>query len=102
MELKPGSRWASGVCETELVVVRAPRHAVSLECGGHEVVAVGAEHQSGLTLDPSFAAGTLVGKRFVDESSGLEVLITKAGDGSLAVDGTTIVLKDAKPLPSSD
>jgi hypothetical protein len=29
-------------------------------------------------------------------------LVTKAGEGSLAVDGISIPLKEAKPLPSSD
>ena len=44
----------------------------------------------------------LLGKRYVDDESDIEVLCTKAGDGALAVDGRPLVLKTAKPLPSSD
>jgi hypothetical protein len=44
----------------------------------------------------------LIGKRFADPESGLELLVTKAGEGNLAVNGVAIPLKEAKPLPSSD
>jgi hypothetical protein len=44
----------------------------------------------------------LLGKRYVHEAAGLEVLCTKAGDGSLTVAGELLPQKDAKPLPSSD
>jgi hypothetical protein len=102
MDLKPGTRWSSQVCDTEVVVVRAPAGAVSLECGGYPMVPVGGDRSPGLALDPSFAAGSLIGKRFADSESGLELLVTKPGEGSLARDGITIPLKEAKPLPSSD
>jgi hypothetical protein len=102
MDLKPGSRWASQVCATEVVVVRAPTQPVSLECGGHAMAPVGEDRAGDLSLDPSFADGSLIGKRFADPDSGLELLVTKAGEGSLAVDGISIPLKEAKPLPSSD
>jgi hypothetical protein len=46
--------------------------------------------------------GALLGKRYVEDALGLEVLCTKAGEGTLAVDGTALPIKDAKPLPSSD
>ena len=102
MDLKPGSRWASQVCSTEVVVVRTSTKPVSLECGGHPMTPVGGDGAAGLALDPAFAEGSLIGKRFADPDSGLELLVTKAGEGSLAVDGTAIPLKEAKPLPSSD
>ena len=102
MELKPGSRWRSAVCATEVIVVRAPSRSISLECGGHPMVAQNAEPPSGLTLDPDQAGGTPIGKRYADNDSGLEVLCTKAGEGSLTIDGAPLLLKDAKPLPSSD
>jgi hypothetical protein len=101
VDLKPGSRWASQVCETEVVVVRGVGQSASLECGGQPMVPVGDERSPGLELDPSFAAGSLVGKRFA-QPDGVEVLVTKAGDGTLAIDGVALPLKDAKPLPSSD
>jgi hypothetical protein len=55
-----------------------------------------------LTLDPAFSGGSLIGKRFADPESGLELLVTKEGEGALAVDGIAIPLKEAKPLPASD
>jgi hypothetical protein len=102
MDLKPGTRWASQVCDTEVIVVRAPKAAVALECGGNPMAPVGSDAAPGLTLDPSFGQGTLIGKRFVHDDSGLELLVTKAGQGNLAVDGAVLPLKEAKPLPSSD
>jgi hypothetical protein len=102
VDLKPGTRWASQVCDTEVVVVRAASRPVSLECGGHPMAPVGDDPGADLNLDPSFADGSLIGKRFADPDSGVELLVTKAGAGSLAVDGVAIPLKDAKPLPSSD
>jgi hypothetical protein len=48
-----------------------------------------------------FSEGTAMGKRYVDES-GAEVLVTKAGAGSLSIGNTPLVLKEAKPLPASD
>jgi hypothetical protein len=54
------------------------------------------------TLEPLHADGTLIGKRYADEDVGLELLCTKAGDGSLTIGGEPLALKDAKPLPSSD
>ena len=42
-----------------------------------------------------------MGKRYVDEG-GAEVLVTKAGAGSLSVGTTALELKEAKPLPASD
>ena len=102
MDLKPGTRWASQVCDTEVVVVRGASQPVSLECGGHPMVPVGDDRGSGLELDPSFAGGSLIGKRFAHPDAGLEVLVTKAGACTLAVDGVAIPPKEAKPLPSSD
>jgi hypothetical protein len=102
MELTAGSRWHSAVCDTEVVVVKAPSSDVSLECGGHPVVPLGEDAPAGLTLDTAHSDGTLMGKRFADPDSGLEVLVTKPGAGSLALDGEPLPLKDAKPLPASD
>ena len=41
----------------------------------------------------------LLGKRYADEASGIELLCTKPGPGPLAVDGRPLVVKGAKPLP---
>jgi len=102
MELKAGSRWRSAVCDTEVVVVRAPSSEVSLECGGAPMVPHGTEPPAGGSVDPGFAEGTQMGKRFADPDTGIEVLATKGGSGSLSLNGQPLALKDAKPLPSSD
>lgn len=102
MELKPGSRWKSAVCDTEVVVVRPPKMPVSLECGGHPMMAHAAAKPEGLEISAEHVSGSQMGKRFADEDSGLEVLCSKAGAGSLAIDGKAIVAKDAKKLPASD
>ena len=101
-ELKAGSRWKSPVCDTEVVVVRAPAGPVDLECGGHPMVPLDADAPNGLTLDEGQAGGTLLGKRYADADAGIELLCTKAGKGSLSLGGQPIGLKEAKPLPSSD
>ena len=101
MDLTAGSRWKSAVCETEVVVVRPPGRAAVLGCGGAEMVPSSAGGGRG-TPDPELAQGTQLGKRYADEGSGIEVLCTKAGDGTLTLDGAPLGLKGAKPLPSSD
>jgi hypothetical protein len=101
-ELKAGSRWQSVVDDTQVIVVKAPNAAVELQCGGHAMVPVGSEIPSGLSTDPAFAEPTAIGKRFADEATGTELLATKGGAGTLALNGVAIPLKDAKPLPASD
>lgn len=102
MKITAGSRWRSAVDTTEVVVVRAPKEEASLECGGQEMVAAGADGATGGSIHPDFSGGSQLGKRYVDDDAGLEVLCTKAGEGSLALGGKLLNLKEAKPLPSSD
>lgn len=102
MQLKPGSRWKSAVCDTEVVVVRPPKGEVVLECGGAPMVAKDAPAPEGLTLAPDRADGTAVGKRYFNQAAGIELLGSKAGKGSLSVDGEPLELKEAKALPASD
>ncbi len=102
MELKPGSRWKSAVCEAEIVVVRPAKGSVSLECGGRPMIPLNAERPSGLSPSPEFSAGTLVGKRYADDETGLEALCSKTGKGSLSLNGRPIPVREAKKLPSSD
>jgi hypothetical protein len=102
VELKPGTRWTSQVCETEIVIVRAGSGSCSLECGGHPMVPVGVAPAPGLELDPAFSDGAMMGKRFADSVTGVELLVTRSGSGSVALDGVAMEVKLAKPLPSSD
>jgi hypothetical protein len=101
MPLKVGSRLRSAVCTTEVMVVRAPADDVELTCGGAPMAAPDAVPE-GLTIDPELAGGSQLGKRYADEELGLEVLVTKAGDGTLCVNGTVLPIKGAKGLPASD
>lgn len=100
-DLKPGSRWASAVDDTEVIVVKPGTEGLTLECGGHPMIPGGTEKPAGSAPSADRAGGTAVGKRFAHES-GLELLCTKAGSGTLSVDGVVVPLKDSKPLPSSD
>jgi hypothetical protein len=102
MELNPGTRWRSAVCDAELVIVRPPRYAAALQCGGAPVIPHSQSRPEGGVVDAEHAAGTAVGKRFTDPESGMEVLCTKPGAGSLAVDGRPLAANEAKKLPSSD
>ena len=54
-----------------------------------------------LVVDPRFSAGTVMGKRYVDQA-GAEVLVTKAGAGTLSAGEIPLQLKESKPLPASD
>ena len=101
MELTAGSRWKSAASETEVVVIRPLESGHSLACGGAEMVPAGTD-ASKRTVDPTLAEPTLLGKRYEDEESGLEVLCSKGGEGTLTLDGKPLVVKSAKPLPSSD
>jgi hypothetical protein len=100
MELKAGQRLKSAVCTTEVMVVKG-KGEVDLRCGGHAFVAHGTD-VSGEAIVEGHDTGTQMGKRYTDDELGLEVLVTKAGKGSLSVGDAPLLQKDAKPLPSSD
>jgi hypothetical protein len=101
--VKVGDRLHSVVCDTEVIIIRATAAEVDLTCGGYLM-----EPTSAQKPDPAprirsdQGEGSLLGKRYEDEVSGLELLVTKAGSGSLYVDGHALLLKSAKRLPSSD
>ncbi len=102
MKLTTGSRWRSSACTTEGIVVRIDAgDDVDLRCGGHPMLAAGADGEQQAII-AEFAGGSLLGKRYELEELGLELLVTKAGDGSLAVGETSLVEKSARRLPTSD
>lgn len=102
-ELNTGIRLRSQVCTTELIVVRADPE-VELTCGGRSLLDVKAAVDSLIEpTDADLMTGTQLGKRYVSPTAGsLELLVTKAGDGTLADRGTPLVVKESKALPSSD
>src|SRR5690606_7462429 len=96
--MKPGIRLKSAVCDTEVMVIRGS--GVVVECGGQPMVEQRPETPA--ALDPAFAEGTRIGKRYVNAEGTVELLCVKAGQGTLAIGGQPLEIKDAKPLPSSD
>jgi hypothetical protein len=97
--MKPGSKLKSAVCDTEVMVIKAAAPG-TVTCGGAPMVA---ERSGALgAVDPAFAEGTKMGKRYIDDAGNFELLCIKAGAGSLAIDGVALIVKEAKPLPSSD
>ena len=99
--IKNGTRLQSQVCDTQVIVVRSADSLDDLRCGGAPMVPLGDKRANNTALDPSLSAGTLMGKRYVDDA-GAEVLVTKPGAGTLSVGATPLQVKEAKPLPASD
>lgn len=102
IEVQPGKRYRSVVCDAELVVVKAPGGEVDLRSGGHPVVPVDDDRPEGVNVESGFEGELLVGKRYTDEDGTIEVLVTKAGASALSIGDVVLARKDAKPLPSSD
>ncbi len=106
VKFRAGQQLVSAVDSTAVIVIRAPAAEGTLTCGG---VAMAAPDQASTVQppaaaepDPSLMGGTQIGKRYVDEADTIQVLCTKAGKGTLALDGKPLVLQAAKPLPASD
>lgn len=102
MQAKAGTRLRSAVCSTEVIVVRSPATDLDLRCGGVPLLLPDEAAPDGAAIDPELAAGSPVGKRYADEDAGVELLVVKAGDGSLSIGAVALPLKGAKALPSSD
>jgi hypothetical protein len=101
MVYKTGTQLRSQTCSTEVMVIRAGDGSVELQCGGYPMLA---DRPAGLTSPKSgLSGGTLLGKRYTTAAGGgFEVLVVKPGAGTLSDGDTPLVVKDAKPLPSSD
>jgi hypothetical protein len=99
--IKNGTRLQSQVCDTQVIVVRTADSLDDLRAGGTPMVPIGDDKAAGLAIDPALSDGNLMGKRYVD-GSGAEVLVTKAGQGTLSVGATPLRTKEAKPLPAGD
>jgi hypothetical protein len=99
VEITVGKRLRSSVCETEIIIVQAPDIPVEFSCGGRPMTE---ESERAGAPAPGADGGTLLGKRYVDDPTGLEVLCTKPGAGGLAVDGRELTIKAPKALPASD
>jgi hypothetical protein len=65
------------------------------------MIPVGEDRPEGVALSEA-TEGTALGKRYAEEDLGIELLCTKAGEGDLFANGSRLLVKGAKPLPSSD
>lgn len=101
MKLIAGSKLKSTVCSAEVIVIRPPGEEAVLACGGESMTPPG-EAATAPPLAAPAGNPPLIGKRYVDTPSGLEVLCTKGGKGELCFAGRALSLKEAKPLPASD
>ena len=84
-----------------LIVVRPPATPVELTCDGVELETTEQPVRADAATGPA-EPGAVLGKRYGDAESGLELLCTRAGAGVLAVDGRAMVLLTARALPASD
>jgi hypothetical protein len=101
VKFRAGLQLVSAVDSTAVIVVRAPAAEGTLTCGGVAMVPSG-EPVAAASADPALLGGTKIGKRYVDEADTIQVLCTKAGQGTLALDGKPLAIQAAKPLPASD
>ena len=105
MLMKPrlGQVLASTVDSTTVIVVRAPDGEIDLTCAGVPMwdPRCGGACPAG-EADPAQLDGTQMGKRYADERIGLELLCTKPGKGTIAVNGVALPQQGPKLLPASD
>ncbi len=104
MPIKPGLRLRSQVCTTEVIVIRSPAEDLDLRCGGEPLVELSADVAEGKSPSTGLDTGTRLGKRYTIDNAeaAFELLVTKPGEGTLSLGDVPLVLKEAKPLPSSD
>jgi hypothetical protein len=103
MKLKVGQSLASVTDTTTVIVIRAPQDDVELTCGRAAMVDPKSEAaKERRPLETSDPEGTLLGKRYVDDDTGIELLCTKPGPATLELNGKQLSVKAARPLPASD
>ncbi len=100
VELKPGAKFQSAVCTTQVIIVKGSGE-VDLRCGGSPMIATGDSRIDGTPAGPN-SDGTLLGKRYGNDDGSVEVLCTKAGEGSLSIADTPLEIVQTKALPASD
>ena len=101
VKFRAGQQLVSAVDSTAVIVIKAPAAECTLTCGGVAMAAAG-QPVTAAEPDPSLMGGTQIGKRYVDDADTIQLLCTKAGSGTLALDGKPLVIQAAKPLPASD
>ncbi|TVT21952.1 hypothetical protein FNH06_15065 [Amycolatopsis acidiphila] len=103
MKPRAGQFLAGTVDGTTAIVVRAPDEDITVTCAGAAMVDPKAKASAPAgTADPDQLGGSQLGKRYADDALGIELLVTKPGASAIAVNGSPLPLKNAKPLPASD
>jgi hypothetical protein len=100
--MRTGAKMRSAVCSTEVMVIRAGNGDSVLRCGGAPMLAPDESAAAVGVPEVGFDAGSVMGKRYVDTESGVEVLCVKPGAGSISADDRPLTLLVPKALPSSD
>ena len=98
---RAGQQLVSAVDSTAVIVIKAPAAECTVTCGGVAVATAGGP-VTAADPDPALMGGTQIGKRYVDDADTIQLLCTKAGQGTLALDGNPLQIQAAKPLPASD
>ena len=101
VQFRAGQQLVSAVDSTTVIIIKAPAQEVTLTCGGVAMAPAGGS-VSAAQPDPALMGGTQIGKRYVDDADTIQLLCTKAGQGTLALDGNPLQIQAAKPLPASD
>jgi len=94
-----GKRYVVPGGVAEFIVTKGG--AGELRCADAALQMRGGE-ETGVTVDTSGMDTVALGKRYKDESTGIEVLVVKAGPCALNVDGRAMELMQPKVLPSAD
>jgi len=102
MKVRVGQHFTSAVDATTVIVVKAPASEIALTCGGPEMIDPRTAGAAKGELDPALTGETKLGKRYVNEAIGLELLCMKGGKGVLAVDGAPLALGPAAPGRSGE
>src|ERR1700734_2014176 len=97
--LTPGTQLRSASSSCAVIVVRPPSIEGQVRCAGNEM---SPDAAAGPELSDSGTEMISLGKRYVHESSGLELLCVKPGAGPLTFAGEPLTIKAAKRLPASD
>ena len=99
VQLRAGQALYSTIDPTSVVVIKAPAGPVSISVNG---VALTASKPDVVPSDAPAGEGTVLGKRYADDGTGIELLVTKPGTATLEVNGASLAVKESKPLPASD
>lgn len=101
-ELKVGMRLKSPIGSAEIMVIRAPDVSVEMTCDGVPMLEEMAQEVGRNDAGGEVEGEVELGKRYSDNTVGIEVLCIRAGRGRLACDGRELILMGPKVLPSAD